>query len=77
MTADGEDRRLKEAMLLLSTISLLCKQLPPEGAEFGQVLHWTQRLCTEQTPGGATYCVQLDEIYIIYIYTTCMAPDHG
>ncbi|KAK2176099.1 hypothetical protein NP493_683g02030 [Ridgeia piscesae] len=54
MTADGEDRRLKEAMLLLSTISLLCKQLPPEGAEFGQVLHWTQRLCTEQTPDDST-----------------------
>ncbi|KAI0209686.1 Fanconi anemia group I protein [Lamellibrachia satsuma] len=50
ISADGEDRRLKESLLLLNMISLLCKQLPPEGAEFAQVLHWTQRLCTEQTP---------------------------
>ena len=56
MTGDGEEKRLKESLLLLGTIGLLCKQLPPGGAEFAQVLHWTQRLCMEQTPGGVIYC---------------------
>ena len=56
MTGDGEEKRLKESLLLLGTIGLLCKQLPPGGAEFAQVLHWTQRLCMEQTPGGVICC---------------------
>ena len=56
LTADEDQRSLKDVASLMTIISLLTTRLTPSGPQYEQVYAWVRKLCENGNIGEHVHC---------------------
>ncbi|XP_055969830.1 Fanconi anemia group I protein [Sorex fumeus] len=73
LSLSEEEVSAREALLLVNTMSSLCKLLEPSSQQFSQVLTWTMNVCKEKSWGDPALCKALLGL-LLMLHTLCKSP---